>query len=260
MQLNAEVGLFTKPSIQGVNTVLTCSVVIPVHNEAENLLKFINCFRDKLANRGNQIIEIILMENGSTDSSFKYCNDLERMFPDLVKAYHLSIPSYGEAIKQGIIRSRGDAVSILECDMLDIDFLSASLDAIEEGNADFVLASKRHSESIDRRPFKRRALTFLFNTYLNVFFRFPGKDTHGLKTIRSDVAKKLCSISITDGEVLQTEIVLLAYRMGYNVFEIPIRIEEQRETSVSIKKRLPKFITIVHDLKKSLKRFPDDSL
>jgi glycosyltransferase involved in cell wall biosynthesis len=236
--------------------MIKCSVVIPVHNEATDIKSFILQFWNSLGQLQGNITEILLMENGSTDNSYLECRDLGKELP-VVKVHHLPFPSYGEAIKQGMLKASGDVVSILECDALNAGFLSDSLIAIEQENADLVVASKRHPQSIDRRPIKRRMLTFFFNLYLKYFFNFPGTDTHGLKTIRKNIAQSLCDLSITGGEILQTEIVLLAHRMGYKVIERPLSIEEKRGTQVSIVKRFPKVINIIMELKKSLKRFPE---
>jgi hypothetical protein len=168
----------------------------------------------------------------------------------------MGIPSYGEALKRGIQSSVGDAICIFELDLMDKQFISTSLSLIEQNKADFVVASKRHPESIDRRPVKRRVLTFLFNCWLKMNFSFPGTDTHGLKAIRATVAKSLCELSITGGEVFQTELVLLAHRLGYRVAEVPITLSEQRATMVSVLKRLPKVVHIMDELKTSLGRFP----
>jgi hypothetical protein len=167
----------------------------------------------------------------------------------------LSFPSYGEAIKQGIIKSSADVICILECDALDTEFLTSALAVLDGHKADFVVASKRHPQSIDLRPFKRRLLTMLFNTWLKVFFDFPGTDTHGLKAIRAEIAKTLCAIAITGDEVFQSEIVLLAHKFGYRIEEVPIRLEEKRYPSISIRRRLPKIIGVISDLRRSLNRF-----
>lgn len=151
----------------------------------------------------------------------------------------------------------GEVISILECDALNVDFLSDSLQTLEKEGADLVIASKRHPESADGRPFRRRILTYLFNLYLKIFFHFPGTDTHGLKTLRSSAAHSLCNLAVTGGEVFQTEIVLLAHQMGFKVIERPFSIEEKRGTQVSIVKRFPKVLNIIRELKKSLSRFPE---
>lgn len=236
--------------------MLTCSVIIPVHNEALHLEGFVLRFWNKLDTLQKQLLEIQLIENGSTDNSFEICQRLERRLPGVVCARHITHPSYGEAIKSGMLAAKGDIISILECDFLDVDFLARSLAIIEENRGDFVLASKRHPDSIDQRPLKRRLLTYLFNLYLKLCFRLPINDTHGLKTIRTEVAKHLCNLSLTGGEIFQTEIVMLAYRLGYRVIETPIHIHEQRGTSVSILRRIPKVIMVFLQLRRSLSRFP----
>jgi len=237
--------------------MVSCSIVIPVHNEAENLQVLIKQFLDKLGSSRQNVHEVLLMENGSTDNTLQVCKRLEEKWPDLVVAHKLPFPSYGEAVKQGIMSASGNVVCVLECDAMDISFFASSLEVFEENQADFVVGSKQHPESHDMRPFKRRMLTYLFNCYLKIFFKFPGSDTHGLKAIRTDTAKTICEAAITGGEVFQTEIVLLAHRMGFKVVEMPINLSEVRNTKVSIHRRLPKVMSIIKELKQSLSRFPE---
>jgi len=234
----------------------TCSIVVPVHNEADHIQGlFMDFWKGVDAIRG-KILEVHLVENGSEDATYRVCKELEAAAAGVVKAHHLGKASYGDAVKRGILNARGDVTVILECDALDVPFMSRSMALIEAGQADFVVGSKRHPESIDQRPLKRRMLTLFFNIALKLFFRFPGTDTHGLKAIRSPVAKELCGKSITGGEVFQTEIILLAHRLGYRVREVPVTIREQRKTKILPMQRLPKIIKIVKEIRLSLRRFP----
>lgn len=172
----------------------------------------------------------------------------------------LSIPraSYGEAIKQGMLQSRGTHLSILECDCLNADFVSDSIELFQSQEARFIVASKRHPESVDRRPLKRRVLTTLYNyLLLHIFLGYPGSDTHGLKSIEASCAKQLCELAITSDEIFQTEIVLLAWRLGIKIHERPIRIRETRHAPVTVFKRIPKVLDTVRQLKRSLDRFPE---
>lgn len=159
----------------------------------------------------------------------------------------------GEAIKRGMLESEGTHLSILECDALDPGFLSASINLFLLRGAQFIVASKRHAESIDNRPIKRRLLTWAFNLLLNKLTGYSGTDTHGLKSIETKLAKKLCTLSQTSDEAFQSELVLLAWRLGYRVYELPIRIEEKRTTPVSIIRRFPKVIKTIIVLRRSVK-------
>jgi glycosyltransferase involved in cell wall biosynthesis len=202
-----------------------------------------------------RVAEIWLVENGSTDGSYDACQRLARLVPSILRIHRLPFPSYGEAVRQGVLKATAELTMILESDAMDIDFFHSALAQFQSGTADFVVGSKRHAQSIDSRPYKRRLLTRLFNLWLRIFFEFPGTDTHGLKAIRTEVARVLCGFSITGGEVFQTEIVLLAHKLGYRVVEVPVHLNEIRHTRVSIVRRLPKVIGIVGDLRKSLDRF-----
>jgi Glycosyl transferase family 2 len=234
------------------------SIVIPVHNEAQHLEAQISSFLRSIPPELTGVLrEVILVENGSTDETRDVCYRLKQRYPDRIRVCVLSRGSYGEAIRKGMLESTGTHLSILECDVLDWSFVSRSIALFGEGFAQFIVGSKRHKDSMDRRPFKRRALTALYNLLLlRLCLGYPGTDTHGLKSIETECAKRLCQAAVTTDEVLQTEIVLLAWRMGMRIEEIPIQIREMRNTSVSIRRRLPKVLGTVEELKRSLRRFP----
>jgi hypothetical protein len=230
------------------------SIVIPAHNEAANLGGFVEAFIDSVP-PNLRVGEIILVENGSRDATLTVCETLRRAHPTLIRVITIPIASYGEAIKAGIVASTGTHVSVLECDFLDPGFVSNCDRLFETTDARFVVASKRHPESIDERPLKRRVLTAAYNRLmLGWCLGYPGSDTHGLKSIEGDCARRLCKMALTSGEVLQTELVLLAWRLGIGIWEVPIAIRERRTTPVSVTKRLPKILRTVVQLRRSLAR------
>lgn len=235
---------------------LTYSIIIPAHNEGENIGSFVTRFIEGLPNALREVlVEIILVENGSKDNTLVACKNLQVKYPKWIRVLSLERGSYGEAIKRGMLESRGTHLSILECDFLDAEFIVKSIEVFKVGKANLIVASKRHPEAIDDRPLKRRILTLGFNWLLTAFFRYPGTDTHGLKSIQSDLAKRLCGLAETTDEIFQTEIVLIAWKLGEKIVELPIRVKEERPVVVSIRRRVPKVMNIVVALHKSLKRF-----
>jgi len=229
------------------------SFIIPVHNEGSNLFSYVEKFILDIGEKINTY-EIILVENGSQDNTFTECERLRDKYGQIIVIIKCEIPSYGESIKQGLIAAQFDTLFVYEVDFLEVDFIWRALDKIHNENYDFVVGSKRHSESQDMRPFKRRLLTFLFNKFLKFYFNFTGTDTHGLKALRKSVFKKINNFTITTDEVYQTELVLLAYSLDLKVTEVPVELRETRSPSVSIIKRLPKVLKIVVQLKRSLSR------
>jgi glycosyltransferase involved in cell wall biosynthesis len=240
---------------------MNLSVVIPAHNEAADLENGVAAFIERLPSDVSEVLsEIIVVENGSTDRTWDACRRLESRFPEMVRAFSIPRGSYGEAIKKGMLESRGTHLSILECDFLYAQFVSASIAVFRAQLAPFVVGSKRHPQSIDRRPLKRRVLTALYNfVFLRLCLGYPGTDTHGLKSIEAPLARKLCEIAVTSDEVFQTEIVLLAWRMGVRIEEVPIQIQEMRCPTVSVLRRIPKVLDTVRALRRSLARFPPRS-
>ena len=234
---------------------VTYSIVVPVHNESTNLESFIREFVGEIPEEVRELLlEIVLVENGSTDDTLGACKKLERLFPDLVRTISADRPSYGEAIKLGICDSRGTHLSILECDFLDVEFLQHSVQCFRDGKGRFIVGSKRHPMSSDERPFKRRLLTVVLNQMLRVIFGYPGTDTRGLKSMETKLGQELCKLAVTTDEVLQTELVLLAWHQGEVIQELPIHVKEVRPAPVTVAKRSLMFIEFVLSLRKSMKR------
>ncbi len=233
------------------------TIVIPAHNEAADIENQVIGFIQTIPSEVAEILsEVIIVENGSTDGTLDVCRRLEHRFPNLVRILTIARGSYGDAIKLGMLESKGTHLSILECDFLDSAFVVKSVEIFRADDAKIIVGSKRHPQSIDRRPFKRRALTALYNfIFLRIFIGYPGTDTHGLKSLETTYAKKLCQIALTSDEIFQTEIVLLAWRLGVKIKEIPVNISEVRSAPVSILRRLPKVLNTVRELKHSLSRF-----
>lgn len=234
------------------------SVIIPVHNEAEHVERQVTGFVESLPGDAARVLqEIILVENGSRDQTLDACRRLEQKFPALVRTCVLSRGSYGEAVKFGMLQCKGTHLSILECDFLDSSFLLRSITLFRTGNAQLIIGSKRHPDAVDGRPFKRRALTAIYNLIiLRMFLGYPGSDTHGLKSVEAVCAKRLCEIAQSTDEIFQTEFVLIAWRLGVTIQEIPVSIREIRSASISISRRAPKVLGTIRVLKASLRRFP----
>ena len=60
------------------------SVLIPVYNVEDYLEECV----DSVLNQSNQNFEIILVNDGSTDTSGEICNRLKKEHPDKIKLIH----------------------------------------------------------------------------------------------------------------------------------------------------------------------------
>jgi len=91
---------------------VTYSVVIPVYN-AEKYLE--SCIQSVLKQRGADTVELILVDDGSSDGSSRLCDRFAAELPS-VKVIHQSNQGVSAARNAGIAASRGRYVLFLDAD------------------------------------------------------------------------------------------------------------------------------------------------
>ncbi len=222
------------------------SVVIPVYNEASIVASAGGELAEGLAARKIDY-EIIFAENGSKDSTPQILAGLCENNPRL-KWFHSETPNYGSALKQGIERARGELVVCDEIDLCDLVFYDAALPILERREADLVVGSKAAKGASDHRPIIRRVATRLHNTLLKVSLGFRGTDTHGLKAFRRERLFPVIAACIVDMDVFASEFVVRAWREGLKVVEIPIQLQEKRQPSIHLFRRVPNVLKNVAKL------------
>lgn len=213
------------------------SIVIPVYNEGSIIRVAIVELFEKL--RGfNWFFEVIVAENGSTDSTLRIIEEMEERYPSL---RHISIPepNYGRALKAGILKARGRYVICDEIDLCDVDFYRRALKILEDGEVDFVIGSKLHPDSEDRRPKGRHIATKIINGLLRLTLGFKGTDTHGLKAMRKSVLEPIVRCCVIDKDLFASELVIRAERGGVRIKEIPVIVSERRPPSIRLTRRVP---------------------
>jgi glycosyltransferase involved in cell wall biosynthesis len=216
------------------------SIVIPIFNEEGILHSAVVDLVSRLSEL-RWSYEILLSENGSTDRTVAIAEELAGKFPE-VQLHSLGAPNYGKAMRQGILRARGEFVVCDEIDLCDTDFYARALELLEAGAAELVVGSKVMPGAEDRRPFMRHAATLVINGMLRVLVGFHGTDTHGLKAFRRAALLPVVQKCVVDRDLFASEFVIRAEREGLRVTEIPVHIVEKRPPSVNLFKRVPKVL------------------
>jgi glycosyltransferase involved in cell wall biosynthesis len=215
------------------------SIVIPVYNEAQILRAALSELTGKLAALGYDY-ELVLTENGSKDGTQALLMDLCKELPRL-RSLHSGEPDYGKALRRGILSARGATVICDEIDLCDDDFYQRALPLLGQG-ADLVVGSKAMRGAGDRRPLLRRLATRMLTLLLRLATGFKGTDTHGLKAFKRERLLEVVNACIIDKDLFASEFVIRAGRMGRDVREIPIRLEEKRQPSINLLKRVPRVL------------------
>jgi predicted glycoside hydrolase/deacetylase ChbG (UPF0249 family) len=204
------------------------SFIFPVHNEADFLNDQLNIFIDFANKKYKNKFEIILIENGSNDESWLIAKKLEKKFP-FIRIHHFPLPSYGAAIRWGIINALGKKIFVLNVDYFDFEFIQKANKLLN--TIDVVIGSKTLTNSSDQRTVFRRTATYFFNVFLRLILNYPGTDTHGIKAFRK--SKKLIEFSKacrTQNELFDTELILRLTKNGSIFVDLPQKIVELRKS------------------------------
>ena len=222
------------------------SIVIPVYNEEGILHSAVVDLRERLSPLGWKY-EIILAENGSRDRTVELAKELAAKYPE-VRSLSSGEPNYGKALRQGILKARGEIVLCDEIDLCDTDFHQRAVELLGSGRADMVIGSKLIGGASDERPLLRHAASVFYTGLLRVLLGFRGTDTHGLKAFRRSTLLPLVEACLVEKDVFASELVIRAYRGDLRVIEIPVRVIEKRPPSINLFKRVPNVLKSVAKL------------
>ena len=130
------------------------SVVVPVHNEEENLAPLIGEIRQALAGRISY--EIVYVDDGSDDGTGTHLRALQREVPELVVVRHRRSCGQSAAIHTGVHRARGRWIATLDGDgqndPADIPRLFEALCAMPGAERRLVtgMRARRHDDGLRR--------------------------------------------------------------------------------------------------------------
>ena len=94
------------------------SLVIPCYNEEDNLEKLLTKISYVLKKFSKERIEIVIVNNGSTDNSEKIIKKHELFHQNFISLLNLKKnKGYGDGINQGINFSKGDVVCWFHADL-----------------------------------------------------------------------------------------------------------------------------------------------
>ena len=117
------------------------SIIIPNFNGKQFLKECLNSIKKQNFSR----LEVIIIDNGSTDGSVEYLNE---NYPEFALIQNRDNLGFATAVNQGIKTSNAEYVFLLNNDTeLEDDCLSNLLNCIEDDETLFAVSSKMIQES-----------------------------------------------------------------------------------------------------------------
>jgi glycosyltransferase involved in cell wall biosynthesis len=204
----------------GETPTLKLSVVIPVYNEQETIGEVIDRVRG--VDLGPIEKEIIVSDDGSTDSSAEILAEYSNRFPNLVTVHTSPINlGKGAAVRLGMACATGDIIIIQDADLeLDPREYTRIIAPIVAGEWDVVYGSRFLAKSTGV-PLRTRLANRFLTALTNVLYgaRLSDMET-AYKAFRREIVQGLRLRCVRfDFEPEITAQLLLA---GYDIHEVPI--------------------------------------
>tara|TARA_B110000495_G_scaffold38769_1_gene31256 strand:+ start:4351 stop:5085 length:735 start_codon:yes stop_codon:yes gene_type:complete len=215
----------------------TVDIVIPVLNEEMALSSCIEkllAFTDDCPEREWRIV---VADNGSTDRTTDIASALSETHSN-ISLSRLEQRGRGRALKKAWGESNADVRLYMDVDLsTDLKALPRMVAAIADDGYDVAIGSRltKGSEVVDR-TLKREITSRGYNFLIHLFFPLTKwKDAQcGFKAISRRTAEKVLPLVKDNAWFLDTELLLLAGKAGYDIKEIPVHWEDDPDTRVKI--------------------------
>ncbi len=197
----------TKPNI---------SLFFPVYND-ENTIRIVADRALELLEEVADSYEIIIVNDGSPDSSGDIADQLAREHEEITAVHHAENRGYGAAIKTGIAASKYEIICMIdgdnEYDVFDLKKMLAVR------NYYMLVIAFRYRKLYST---KRIFISFVYNAVLRVLFKSPFRDiSTGIRLINRAV---LDDIELTSNSpFIGAELTLKSMFRGFPVGEVGIQ-------------------------------------
>ena len=194
------------------------SVVIPIFNEEDYVINILEKVNDK---KKNFNLEIIVIDDGSTDSTKKILEDYKNLY-DFLISYEQN-KGKGFALREGFKKCTGDIILIQDADLeYDPEDYKILIDPFINKNADLVLGSRFKGDGPKRLlNFHHRIANFIITLLVNIFTNINFSDVETCyKVIKKSSLDK---VSLKEnGFSFEIELIMKLSKLKLNIYEVGI--------------------------------------
>src|SRR3989344_8116377 len=213
------------------------SIIIPAYNEEKRLPLTLERIIEYLSIHYQGEYEIIVADDGSTDSTSEIVTSFMKRHPELRLLKFPTNRGRGAAVRDGIFEAKGDF--ILEADAggsvnehAIVDFLSY---LVKHPEIDVLTGSRTTAGSriLTPQPVLRKILGYTFFFLTKIFFGWPVMDRiNAFKMYRRGAAADIFRYQFENRFISKAEAVYVAEARGWEVRELPILWTEHSGSKV----------------------------
>lgn len=237
------------------------SLFIPIYNASRSIRRALKRSYQLLSEAG-LCFEIILVDDNSTDKSYRFRRVIERtVYPrgrEMKYLFYNRGPSRRENLGCSLLTAQYDIICFIDVDFsCDVSYVLVGIKRLMEEGADIVVGSRYVKGAKVRRRWGRRILSFFYNAAIRLFFLSRIRDHQcGLKVFRKEALTLLLPQMGYDEKYVRgwfwdAELLIRAQRARLKVIEMPVVWNYSKTSSFSLF-REQKCIQSIVNLKREL--------
>jgi glycosyltransferase involved in cell wall biosynthesis len=211
------------------------SMIIPAYNEEKNLEEAVYGAAEQFREVLDVSFEIIIVEDGSIDKT----KDIAELIDNEInEAKHLHLDKRrgkGRALEEGFKTAEGNILAYMDADYsTDLNHIPDLIRPVGK-EAEVIVGSRRLPESQVKRSKLRKLASWGYNNFLSLLFDSKVSDHQcGFKAAEADKLLGLMEEFERSHWVWDAEFLIRAQRQGMIVEEIPVKWEENGESSLNL--------------------------
>ncbi len=233
------------------------SVIIPMYNESSIIKDSLKQFYEYMASTFEDF-ELLFVDDGSVDGCHTPVEEKQKQDPRVRLIRYEKNRGKGCAVRTGVLACTGDIVMFTDCDIAyGVNIIKEVYDffANDKDNTSVLVGSRNlRKDGYEGYTFIRRLASKIYIKVLCITAGFKLSDSQcGMKSFKTKEAKEIFSLCETDGFAFDFEALLFAKHMGLTVKEIPVKIQNHRESKVNVISDTFKMLGDLRKIKKRVK-------
>lgn len=199
-----------------------------VYNEEKSLLQNIQIIKEGLEKIvGKNGYEIVIVENGSTDNTFKLLKSINNK---TIKVVSVPYKGLGLAFQTAISKAKNDNIVLSAVDLpFGFGDLVEACKHLEE--FDIIYGSKAHPQSQIDRFWQRELSSFIYRKLLKLFFGVRINDCQGSVFFKKKTLLPILKYCDSQNAFFTAQLAIYGNLFGLKMTEIPVILKRQNRRS-----------------------------
>jgi putative flippase GtrA len=224
-----------RPRTEGTGVAPQLEIVVPVHDEAQQLAASITSLRAFLDSSFPLATVVTIADNASTDDTWSIATGLAASLPG-VRALHLDRKGRGRALRAAWTASEAPVVAYMDVDLATgLEALLPLVAPLLTGHSDVAIGSRLAPGAHVVRGARREVISRAYNLLVRAALGTACSDAQcGFKAMRTDAVAAVLPLVEDDAWFFDTEVLVTSRRLGLRIHEVPVDWVDDLDSRVAV--------------------------